>query len=170
MFLTELFDSTKTLYVHRPLMNGNDIRHWAATQGFHSTIPSDDMHVTVAFSEQPVDWRQFKSQREPLTVRGGSRAVKRFGKGAVVIVFTSPALDQRWETFRAGGASSNYPTYNAHLTVTYTDVDINVEPYFGPLIFGPEEFSPIDVAWDQKIVEEPLIASRAPVGHNAYAD
>ncbi|CAN0594097.1 unnamed protein product, partial [Laminaria digitata] len=46
----------RTLYVRRDVLNADEIISWAKEQGFKTTLPADDMHVTVAFSRDRVDW------------------------------------------------------------------------------------------------------------------
>lgn len=157
MILSELFREARSLYVSRPLVNGDAIRSWAATQGFASTV--DDMHVTIAFSKQPVEWDKFSPQRNKLTIHGGERRIEALGdKGAVVLRFAARRLQQRWQEFCDGGASWDFPRYQAHVTVTYqgTNLDLaNIEPYTGDLMFGPEKFAVVDEDWNDKLIERP---------------
>ena len=46
----------RTLYVSRKLLNAKAVIAWAKSQGFETTLPAADMHVTIAFSQTPVDW------------------------------------------------------------------------------------------------------------------
>lgn len=46
----------RPLYVRRPVLNASDIIVWAAGEGFTSTLPADDLHVTIAYSKAPVNW------------------------------------------------------------------------------------------------------------------
>ena len=143
---------TETLYVHRPLKNADTVIEWAKSQGFTSTLSPDDMHVTVAFSRDPLDWDAVGDHFDEIRVGDGrgKRSVKPLGdKGAVVLKFASPELAQRWQAIRDAGASWDYPGYQPHVTITYDgapgDLDA-VEPYSGPLIFGPEHFDEINKA------------------------
>ena len=65
---------------------------------------------------------------------------------------TSPELSARHYELRDQGASSDYPDYNAHVTITYAlpeGMDLSeVEPYDGPLHFGPEVFEVIGKGFD----------------------
>lgn len=144
-------DGRKTLYVNRPLLNGDELRAWAASQGFESALPAGEMHVTIAFSKEPVDWSAFEPGAEDLTVEGGEREVHQFparltANGATVLLFDAPALKGRWQEFQDGGATWDFPEYRSHITITYAaapeDLD-GIEPYDGPLVFGPEKFAEI---------------------------
>ena len=158
MILTELFNDSRTLYVSRPLLNTDDIRTWAGSQGFASTV--DDMHVTIAFSKQPVEWHKFTPQGNRLTIHGGERRVEALGdKGAVVLLFAAGRLKERWQEFCDGGASWDFPSYQSHVTVTYKGQNLDLSQmtaYDGDLVFGPEKFAPVVEDWDDKIIERPV--------------
>lgn len=154
----------RTLYVQRKLLNAADLISWAKEQGFETTTPADDMHVTVAFSRAAVDWMKagetWSGDKDgKLTVQpGGARLVEKLGdKGAVVLLFNSSDLSWRHEAIRRdAGASWDYPEYQPHVTITYAggDVDLSkVEPYRGKLVFGPEIFEEIDADWTSRLRE-----------------
>lgn len=143
----------KPLYVRRQVVNAADVIRWAKAQGFKSTLPAEEMHVTIVYSKEPVDWMKAGSdeyygpnQDNPNVIvpPGGPRVVDRFGEGAVVLQFASSRLCYRhhdilWRT----GGSHDYPEYNPHITITYEgapdDLDA-VEPYEGYIELGPEVF------------------------------
>src|SRR5690606_6627144 len=45
----------RPLYVQRKLLNGAELVSWAKKNGFTSTLPPEDMHVTVLYSRTAVD-------------------------------------------------------------------------------------------------------------------
>jgi hypothetical protein len=137
------------VYVCRYLINTDDIVAWAKSQGFPTTIDPKDLHVTIAYSRQPIDWPTPQNNR--LVMRpSDNRLVERLGdKGAVVLRFNSPLLTGRWKEIRAAGASWDHgDQYKPHITISYRvapDFDLgSVEPYSGPLIFGPERVKPLE--------------------------
>lgn len=155
----------RTLYVSRKLINAAEFIAWAKAQGFDTTTPADDLHVTVAFSRTPVDWMKAgetwnNDQDGRITVApGGARLVEKLGdKGAVVLLFGSSELSWRHESIRReAGASWDFPEYQPHVTITYAggDIDLSkVEPYRGKLVFGPEIFAEVDGDWSSKLTEE----------------
>jgi hypothetical protein len=160
----------RTLYVSRPLLNGDEVRAWAATQGIASALPASDMHVTVAFSREPVDWSQLTPDPRDLTVVEAGREVRQFPprstpNGALVLLFRSAQLEKRWREFRDAGASWDFPEYRPHITITYSvpAADVaGVEPYRGPLVFGPEVFAEVSDTWASGIAEEPTIKRSVP--------
>jgi hypothetical protein len=161
-----LADATpRTLYVSRKLINAAEFITWAKGQGFTTTTPADELHVTIAFSRTPVDWMKAGgdgwtgNDDGKLTVApGGPRLVERLGdKGAVVLFFASSALAWRHEEIGRAGASFDYDEYQPHVTITYeapADFDLRaVEPYRGKLVFGPEIFAEVVEDWEQGITE-----------------
>lgn len=155
----------RPLYVHRKLLNSADLIDWAKSQGIASTIDGSDMHVTIAFSRQPIDWMKVEAndwnqeQDGTLTIPpGGVRMVERLGKEgeALVLLFGSSRLAWRHEQIRNAGASWDWPEYQPHVTISYQAGDIDpatIEPYRGELRFGPEVFEPLDEDWKAKVKE-----------------
>lgn len=154
----------RTLYVQRKLLNAAEFIAWAKEQGFETTTPAGDIHVTIAFSRKPVDWMKAgenwnSDKNGNLTVQpGGARLVEKLGdKGAVVLLFNSSELTWRHEGIRReAGASWDFPDYQPHVTITYAggDLDLSkVEPYRGKLQFGPEIFEELDDDWSSRLRE-----------------
>lgn len=140
----------RTLYVQRKVVNGAEILAWAKAQGFENTVPASDLHVTIAYSKQALDWMKVNEtwsgdSKGHLTVApGGARLVEPLGsEGAVVLLFNSSELSWRHRQIREAGASWDFEDYQPHVTLTYAvgDLDLNkVEPYRGKIEFGPEIF------------------------------
>lgn len=139
----------RSLYVSRKVINGAEIIEWAKSQGFESTVPAADLHVTVAYSRNPVDWMKVgeswsgDGKGQLKIAPGGARLIDKFGEGAVVLLFNSSELAWRHVTIVEAGASWDWPDYQPHITFTYEpgSVDIDkVEPYRGAIELGPEIF------------------------------
>lgn len=142
----------KPLYVRRPVLNGADLIKWAKSQGFKSTLPASELHVTIVYSNEPVDWMKagednFYGPGEDdgkITIApGGPRVVERFDGGATVLQISCARLSYRhcdilWRT----GGSHDYSEYNPHITISYEGPDdlSTIEPYRGKIILGPEIF------------------------------
>jgi len=141
------------LYVSRKLLNPGPLIAWAKEQGFTSITPGGDMHVTIVYSKAAVDWFAMGTDyRDTVTVTaGGPRFVEVFGHGskdsAVVLRFDSSDLRWRQSEMIERGASTDYPEYKPHITISYDgagELDISkIEPFTGELRFGPEIFEPI---------------------------
>lgn len=143
----------RTLYVSRKVTNGAEIIAWAKSQGFETTVPAADLHVTIAYSRSPVDWMKVgepwsgNSKGELSLAPGGARLIDKFGEGAVVLLFNSSELSWRHVSIVEAGASWDWPEYQPHITFTYEpgSVDIDkVEPYRGAIELGPEIFEELD--------------------------
>jgi hypothetical protein len=148
----------RSLYIHRPLLNGVQLIAWAREQGLPSILEEHDLHVTVAFSRDDVEWDDTGFDVQQLLVQGGRRQLKKFGK-ALVLAFGSDHLQARWDRLREIGASWDHPSYQPHVTISYRaeDVDIGrIEPFAGDLLFGAEVLSEVKEDWGGSIRETKL--------------
>jgi len=160
MRVTEFFPSAavkRSLYVSRPVLNGEDIRTWALAQGFPSTVVPDDLHVTLAYSKEPVAWDSIQPDESEMRIDGGDRLVHGLGEdGATVLRFTDQNLTNRWKALCDAGCYWKFPDYKSHVTFTYSGKDVDfdlVEPYAGPIVLGPEVFSEVKDGWQKTIRE-----------------
>ncbi|WP_395175058.1 anti-CBASS protein Acb1 family protein [Roseibium alexandrii] len=149
----------RTLYVSRKVVNAVEIMEWAKAQGFKSTLSPEDLHVTIAFSRQPVDWMSIGEawQSELTIAEGGPRLMEVFGGGALVLQFKSSELEWRHEHMREMGASWDWPEYLPHISISYQGEDIdlaNVQPYQGKIVLGPEIFEEVNEDWKSSIKEQ----------------
>lgn len=148
----------RTLYVSRKVVNAADLIEWAKGQGFKTTLPADDLHVTIAFSRTPVDWMKVgESWASELKVAaGGPRLMERFGE-ASVLLFKAAELDWRHENIKAAGASWDHSEYQSHITISYDPESPalgSVEPYQGEIILGPELFAEVKEDWAEGLAED----------------
>jgi phage-related protein (TIGR01555 family) len=153
----------RPLYVQRKLLNAHDLIAWAKAQGFDTTLPADDMHVTVLYSRKPVDPMKMgetwtSEQNGGLVVKaGGPRAIEKLGESAVVLLFASWAIESRHREMIEAGGSHDWPEYQPHVTLSYeapADLDLDaIKPFTGELRFGPELFEPLDEDWKSGISE-----------------
>lgn len=161
---TKLQDAAaRTLYVSRKVLNAGAIIDWAKAQGFETTLPAEDLHVTVAYSKTPVDWMAVaqawtnKPNGNLTSSAGGPRMVEQFGEGAIVLLFNNTELTWRHQDILDAGASWDWPDYQPHITFTYQpgSVDLDqVEPYRGVIELGPEIFEEITPSWSDDLKEE----------------
>ena len=148
----------KTLYVRRDLVNAQELHAWALTQGFKTVLPQEDMHVTVCYSKALVDWNAIEPAEGRLDVpeHAGDREIAVFGE-AIVLTFDSDELQRDHAAFREDGASFDFDEYQPHVTISYGELpDHPVEPYRGPLVFGPEIFQEIKPGWADDLEETEL--------------
>lgn len=137
----------RTLYVRRDVLNRADIVRWARAQGFTDIVP--DLHVTIAYSRDPVDW--FKvgtswSERIEIAA-GGPRQMERLGEDGryIALLITANDLVWRHREIIEAGASWDWPDYQPHISIQIGgEVDLSkVEPYQGRIILGPEIFESV---------------------------
>jgi hypothetical protein len=143
----------KPLYVNRPLENQKELQKWAEDAGFETT--SQDMHVTLCFTKNPVDWDKFTPEKDDITILHGDRSLEQFGD-AYVLTFESSKLKKQWKRFIDGGAIWKHENYQPHVTISYSKptTELNkIKPYQGELIFGPEIFKKLDENWKDKLKE-----------------
>jgi phage-related protein (TIGR01555 family) len=148
----------RTLYVRRDVLNAADIIAWAKGQGFATTLPADDMHVTITYSRTPVDWMEMGStwDDEVKVPRGGARLMENFGE-ARVLLFNSNMLRWRHDEMVDRGATWDHPEYQPHVTISYDpeSPDLKtVEPYQGEIVLGPEIFQEVKEDWQASIRED----------------
>jgi len=151
------------LYASRAVTNAADIIAWAQTQGFKTTLPANDMHVTVAYSSKPVDGAKAGKTSPTVSIESGARTVEPLGDGgAVVLKFASDELQSRWKQYRDAGASWDYEGYTPHVTLTYdaSGVDLSkVTPYTGPINLGEETQEALNEDKEDEYVEAPTLTT-----------
>lgn len=150
----------RTLYVRRDVRNADDIIAWARGEGFETTLPADDLHVTIAFSRAPIDWMAVGSawDAEIEIPEGGPRLVERLGPEgeAIVLMFAASELSWRHEEIKRAGASWDWPDYQPHITISRRGREMEIdgiEPYRGKIVLGPEIFEELDEDWKAKVRE-----------------
>ncbi|MEO0781931.1 MAG: hypothetical protein AAFZ46_09245 [Pseudomonadota bacterium] len=147
----------KTLYVYRPVINGAPIiRHYKA-QGITGLLDASDLHVTVAYSRQPLDWMKVSAtwQEKVEIPTGGPRTHEMLGTDSDALVLLVSPFDLKWrhDQILEAGASWDWPDYQPHITIAYdrnidmTDVDV----YQGKITLGPEVFEELDPDWKAKV-------------------
>lgn len=168
----------RPLYVYRKLKNAKEFLAWAKAQGFTSTLPAADLHVTIVYSRRAVDWFAMGGNWGPvngeiIVPAGGARAVGKLGEDAVVLHFSSAEIEWRHEEMHEKGASWDFAKFHPHVTISYdgapADLDA-VEPYQGKLVFGPEIFEPLDEDWKGRISETSFAEGRADAIDQVVAD
>lgn len=143
----------RPLYVSRQVLNAADIRSWYAAQGVESLTPAADMHVTVTYSNQPVDWLKMgASWQAKMTVdEGGPRVMEKFGD-ALVLSFACGDLAWRHDQMVEAGASWDHDGYQPHVTISYAAASVDpatVKPWQGPIELGPEIFTDVIDDWSK---------------------
>lgn len=142
----------KTLYVRRDVLNHQAIRDHYSAQGFDVTV--QNLHVTVIYSDAPVDWFAVgDAWEEKIELpAGGARDHEFFGppglEDSPVLMISSRALKWRHEEFKGHGAETTFEEYQPHITLRYKDPSVGdtfkaLEPYRGRIVLGPEIFEEV---------------------------
>lgn len=142
------------LYVARWLTpeSAQRLHEWAEAQGFKNVIPSELMHVTVVHSSTPVTGM---TPAQDSQLVGPGRWLSTLGKDgkALVMMFSSPDLQERFKQFKAAGATWDFPSYMPHITLSYDAGDdagavwSMVEAPTFDLLLGPETFQDSNSNW-----------------------
>jgi phage-related protein (TIGR01555 family) len=158
-----------TLYMYRPVTNGKDIISHFEKQGVKNLLAASDLHVTIAYSREPVDWMKIGSdewgpnQSGSIEVKpGGPRLVEQIGGDKVVaLMFTCSDLVYRHWRAQEAGCSWEYDDYQPHITVATAPANASdlkdVQPYTGVIQLGPEVFKEIDEDWRAALQSDGVI-------------
>lgn len=151
---TEVDDAApRTLYVYRKVLNAAAIINWFKKQGFTDTLAAKDLHVTIAYSRDAVDWMKMGEHwQETIEILpGGARIVEKLGT-AQVLLFNSSDLSYRNRQMIRRGASWDYDDYQPHITISYdtNSPDLSeVKPYTGKIVLGHEVFEELNPEWSE---------------------
>lgn len=147
----------RTLYVRRNVLNAAEIIAHYKVQGFEKTIKQSDMHVTITFSRDPVDWMKMgASWEDKIEIAGGGpRIMEKFGD-ATVLLFASNQLQWRHEDMVRNGASWDHSEYQPHITISWEfEGDLSgIDPWQGRIQLGPELFEEVKEDWKEGITED----------------
>lgn len=152
----------RSLYVRRDVLNGEEILKHFEDQGVDtSDYDAADLHVTILYSRQPVDWIKMGESYhvqpggaddlpEGVDMRinaGGPRVMEAYGvpPDTLVMCFASSALCYRHQHMIYQGASEDYEDFNPHLSVARWDGTDprTLDPWIGEILLGPEIFEPV---------------------------
>ena len=143
----------RSLYVYRKIKNAKEIYEWAKSQGFTDILDPSDMHVTICYSRQPIDWMSVHEDwTGDIEINGGARLLDKFGDNgeAKVLLFKSEGVEWRHSVFIEAGASYDFSEYQPHITISYGDMPDDAVPYTGRILLGPEVFEEVNDDWRGK--------------------
>lgn len=151
----------RTLYLRRDVVNAAEIIKWFQDQGVPEVYAAESMHVTIVYSKTPLDWMKMGQPWEArLEIpEGGPRLLEKFGDAGDVLVqlFASNELRWRHDLAKEIGATSDFPEYQPHISISLRagEVDlINLKPWQGPIVLGPEVYEDISDDWRAKVTTE----------------
>lgn len=96
------------------------LENWMKSVGIRHPIDKEDMHVTIVYSKENNLFPNYEPSQEPILLSSTTFRLNfdEFG-GAIVIELSSPELTKKFKNSLKYGATSDYPTYRPHITVSY---------------------------------------------------
>lgn len=111
------------LYASRRVMDGTELYEWAIDAGIPNVVPPDEMHVTVAYSQTPVDPAAVLPATDELPIQIVDGRPILLKDRHVVMPIESDGLRADHQRYRDAGASHDYDDgYKPHATLAY-DLD-----------------------------------------------
>jgi 2'-5' RNA ligase len=158
----EKTEDSKTLYVSRrvDLELSKDLLSFMERLNLKNPVPKEKLHVTIAFSTTPVDHSTVTADKGPASAKFAT--LDWFGPDQNCLVAklsdSSGLLGNRWEYYKARGASTNYPEYQPHVTLSYgEDRETFEEPDWADedieIHFKEEVLEEVDEKWVNKLKE-----------------
>lgn len=159
----------RTLYMYRPVENAADIIAHFKAQGVKNLHDPKDLHVTIAYSREPVDWMKIGSDdwggdaNGVLAIKpGGARVVEQLGGDKVVcLLFTNDDLMYRHRRTIDAGCDWQYEEYQPHITFANAPANASdlkdVEAWQGPILLGPEVFKEIEEDWKAALQSDGIL-------------
>lgn len=142
--------ATPNMYAELPVLNSKQIHRWIASITT-VPIPIDELHVTVMYSTGDVNMSLVKPSKAFVLPGNRNRKLKRLGEATALILSEHEARYPKaiWQMFRDAGASWDYPSFIAHMSISYKwEVDQatldKINAYDGPISLGPYIAKPLE--------------------------
>jgi len=130
-----------------------DIADFMSAMNIPNPIDVDKLHTTLIYSRKQLPNFVPRGRLDSI-IEGKFTAFDTWltndGARALVMEYTSPELTGRnKEITMAHGATSDYPEYKVHLTLSYDigDLDIILPDYDGVIEINEEYDEPLDLEW-----------------------
>lgn len=133
----------KPAWLHRPLLNWQDVYRFALEAGVKKMMPPEQLHMTLATVRDPVDWSLVELQTNELVIPEGFKSVQILGWTVKALTFGHPDIKARHEEIKAIYPQMDHPLLRPHVSL-FRGGKLPQQGYLGKLIFGPEileEFS-----------------------------
>jgi len=139
-------ETKKNLYVSRKVKNTKEIIDFAKSQGIEKILDEKDLHITLAYSKDLVDWDTFKKNEEEIEISLENATVIKLGD-SIALSFQSDILKKSWQKFIDSGASWDYDGFTPHISLSYhyENVDVSkMEKFNGKITLEKEVFEEVD--------------------------
>lgn len=125
-------------WLHRPLINVQDIYHWAVEAGIKKMMSPDQLHITLCTVRSPVEWEGLELRDDTVEIEAGHKTVQIFGFTAKGLAFGSRVFKERHTELVEIFPGMDHPAlFRPHVTL-YRGGKMPPTPYEGKLVFGPE--------------------------------
>lgn len=145
------------------------LEYLTQAMGLKEPVDPKDFHTTIVYSRKTVPAFKPKSYDDPTTVtakKNRGYRLELFGpdKTTLVLTYRSPLLQERFDASRKLGATTDFPDYQPHVTLSYNATKAAARgakwlkqfklPDF-PLRIIEEYVEPIDEGWQDKKAAKP---------------
>ena len=149
-FVNEDISTDHGLYSFRkPSLHSLEIlNQWIQENQIPNPISPAELHATVVCSETAVP--TYTPDPKSIWINPATYSIAILGE-ALVLRFRSEVLSRQWEQAKAMGAQSRWPTYQPHLSLSYSipeDFDYSeIKPLPVQIILGEELIRPMIDGW-----------------------
>lgn len=141
--------------------------NWMESVGIVDPVPKEDLHITVTYSEVPVD---IVASKEMIVLDASDFVFDMLGedKGAFVISVRSKELERVFNAAIDSGATNKWPKYHPHITLSYNasaneEIVSELTPPTFDIILSHEEVETIAETIEQKGNKWVLISKKGKV-------
>lgn len=137
-------------YVGIRVLNPEKLIQFCQEQGLIASKP-DELHVTIAYSRVPFDFKMGIGDNT-ISIQVGSSRFGTIGENNIVLFIDSIALQCEHQRTLEAGASYDYPVYTPHITIEYESGNVDVSHLQSPMfeiLLGAEYIEPLDLDWIQ---------------------
>ena len=141
-------------YVSRPVVNGEDLAAWAQELGLNEVLAPDAMHVTILYSQTPVDTAAIPLQTDTISVTL-RRAVPFRISSALGVPIEHSSLNETHDRYLEIDATHDYAdgVFRPHITLKYDTTEEDLARFTGSrgftgcLKLGAERIKPLRSGW-----------------------
>lgn len=125
-----------SIYKKKPLFVGRKVekesavklRKFAHELGLTSALPVEDMHMTVVFSKTEVNWHDLEADNKKIIVTLSHLEMLGQNKDVLALnIKDYPYLNRRNKYYLDNGATSDWPDYKPHITLSWKASGLNVD-------------------------------------------
>ncbi len=131
------------LWIHRPLINWQNVYEWGEAAGIKKMMPPSQLHMTVVTVRHPTEWGDLKLRTNELVIPIGHKPVQIFAYTIKALTFDHADIQERHKEILAMFPKMDHRLMRPHVSL-YKGGRMPKLEYQGELIFGPEEATIFD--------------------------